>query len=478
MTSPKDKLEHELTSFRRDQAYAYLQRLSGVKPAEIRGQRSRALLTHEAGLELIARAVASGELPPHEYAAVCAHVARAFAEVAYAGARTSTLALTSQQVDVEGDTRSLGGLLGEWLGEGRAARRERLSSAADGLLGQYAEQLVAARARADRAAGEALSRLAAPRHPDAGPEKGVTGLAEQWLELSKDVASEAYARARAETQAQGEGGLDTLWATLGTPMRGLFRDEGRYRRLADELAPLGLRQQLAQSARLAPPHPGPFPAPHVLVAAAPRDVRLSPSSIDVGLASELLGADALGRAMAHVHASPALPFALRHASAATISRAAGAICTLRFTETSFLRKRRGLSIREAGAVARIAGAFVLLESRLGAAALLARSLSGNHLQARAQVLCERALLGPVPPGCSLFLLTRLSASSAFRGKVWAPSLVYALRERFDVDWYENPRAAEPLRGAFARAGDFSVEGLVEELGARIERGAEKLSELF
>lgn len=478
MASPKDKLDLELTTFRRDQAFAYLQRLSGVAPAELRSQRSRALLTHEAGLELIASAVASGELPPGEYAAVCAHVARAHAEAAYAKARAGTLALTTQQVDVEGDTRSVAALLGEWLEETRAPRRGLLEGALDGLLGEYAEQLVAARDRADAAAGQALARLSAQRHPDAGPEKGGTELAEQWLTITKDVASEAFSRARSAARSQGESGLDTLWAALGTPMRGLFRPEGRYRRLADELSPLGLRRQLVLGARLAPPHPGPFPAPHVLVAVAPRDIRVSPSRVDAGLATELLAADALGRATAHVHASPALPFALRHASAGSLARAAGSLCMLRFTETSFLRKRRGLSSREAGEVARLSAAFVLTESRLAAATLLVRNLRGPDLQGRSQALCERALLGPVPPGCSLFLLTRLSAGSAFRGKVWAPSLVYALRERFDADWYENPRAGEPLRGAFARAGDFSVEGLAEELGARIERGPERLSELF
>jgi hypothetical protein len=203
-----------------------------------------------------------------------------------------------------------------------------------------------------------------------------------------------------------------------------------------------------------------------------------PARAELGLASELSAADALGRAAAHVHASPALPFALRHASAGTVARALGSLSTLRFSEPAFWQKRRELNTREAGELARASAAFVLLETRLLAASVLARGLTGVEASEPAQALAERALLGPVPPGAALFLLTRLSASSAFRGKVWGGGLVYALRERFNEDWYANPHAGEPLRGAAARAGDFSVEALAAELGARCEDGPRKLSELF
>ena len=39
-------------------------------------------------------------------------------------------------------------------------------------------------------------------------------------------------------------------------------------------------------------------------------------------------------------------------------------------------------------------------------------------------------------------------------------------------------AIRPLRGAFARAGELSVEAFATELGAQIGRGPGKLSELF
>lgn len=478
MPSPNEKLVVEIEAFRRDQALAYLQRLAGTPPEEVRGQRSRALLVHDVGLELVQDALRGGEISPHEHAAVCAHIARAAAESRYEQARIVSANLASSPIRVGSETHQLADALREWSQATNPATRTRLEAAADGPFGEHAQYLMRTRALADDAAAKVLAKLAPARHPDAGPEGGVAQVAEQWLRDSADLASEAFHAARASARCERESGLDTLWACLGTPMCGLFRTEGRFRRLSEELAPLGLRTQLARSARLAPGHPGPFPAPQVLVINAPHRIRVSPSAIEIGLVNELLAAEALGRAAAHTHASPSLPYTLRHASAGTVARSIGGLSQLRFSEPSFLRKRRGLSIREAGDIARISTAFILLDSRLAAASLLGRGLRGTDAEGRAQALCERALMGHVPPGIAQFLLTRLSASSAFRGKVWAPALAHSLRERFDSDWHENPRAGEPLRGAMARAGDFSVEGFAEELGANIAGGLGKLSELF
>jgi hypothetical protein len=473
-----EKLERALQAFRRDQAMAYLHRLSGGAANQAPAQRARAFLCSEAAFEAIAAGHASGELAGAAYAALCAHVARAHAETRYGEARARSLELPDRPLQVEGELRPIGVLSGDWLHERSAARRARLLAALDAPLAEHALALVRARLRADQAAGNALARLAPERHPDAGPAGGSAQLAERWLGLTEDLAREAFAAARRLFSVEGEGGLDNLWAVTGQALGGLFPPAGRYRRLAAELAPLGLRTQLARAGRLVPPHPGPFAAPQLLLPAIPRDVRIAPSRLELGLGSELLAAEALGRALAHVHAAPALPFALRHPSAASVARAAGGLLALRFAEPRFLRKRREQSQREAGDLARLAAGFALADGRLAAAAVLARDLDPERALEAAQPLCERALGGQVPPGCALALLVRISAGSAFRGKLWAPALVYALRERFDEDWYENPRAAEPLRGAFARAGDFSVEAFAEELGAQIERGPGKLSELF
>lgn len=477
MQAPSTRLEHSLAAFRREQALAYVRALA--EPEAPEGSRSaRDQLGSEPLLALLDEALRTDGLSPACHAAAAAHLLRAQAERCYAVARRESAMLAARELRLEGTSRPLGAVYAEFVRERASDRRARSVATLATPLGEHAQRLLAARASADRAAAQLLAQLGAQRHPDAGPEQGMAQPAESWLSDSQDLAQEAFLHARKLAEVEGEGGLDTLWALLGTRYHGLFPRPGRYRRLAAELDPLGLRRELARAARLGPEHGDLFGATQVAPVAVPHDVRVLPARAEFGLASELSAADALGRAAGHVHASAALPVALRHASAATVARALGAVTMLRFSEPLFLRKRRELNAREAGELARASAGFWLLETRLLAAAVLARGLLGDDAAERAQTLAERALLGPVPPGVALFLLTRLSPSAALRGKVWGAGLCYALRERFDEDWYANPHAADPLRGAAARAGDFSVEGLAAELGARREDGLRKLSELF
>jgi hypothetical protein len=179
-----------------------------------------------------------------------------------------------------------------------------------------------------------------------------------------------------------------------------------------------------------------------------------------------------------VHASAALPFALRQPTVASVARAVGALAVLRLAEPGFLRRQRGLVRKDAEQAARAAATFALFDARFAAAAVLARPLRAGEGTALAAALAVRALTQPLPEALAAALVLRLSPGGPFRAQAHAPGLVWALRERFDEDWYANPRAAEPLRGAMARAGDFSVEAFAEELGAKSEQGLRKLSELF
>jgi hypothetical protein len=169
---------------------------------------------------------------------------------------------------------------------------------------------------------------------------------------------------------------------------------------------------------------------------------------------------------------------LRHGTVGTVARAFGTLSALRLAEPVFLRRARGQSGRESAILARSAATYLLFESRLAAAAVLARGMSGSEVVARSASLAERALLGPVPEQFGAFLALRLSPGGSFRGKAHAFALAAAMRERFDEDWFLNPRAGEPLRGALARGGELSVESLAEELGSTLEGGLSKLSELF
>jgi hypothetical protein len=437
------------------------------------------MLASERGEELFAAAESSGELDAQTLAAAAAHFGRARLEQRYAAARESTSSLLAREVSVEGDTRSLGALLGEWSATGSPAQRDRLTRAMIPELAAFARLILERRDQTDHAVFELFGRLGTARHADAGPEGGGREAAQRWLDQSAELTREALGFAQKSLGHEGSGGLDHLWLALGQEFRGLFTREGRLRRLAGEWEPLGLRRLLSARARATGDHPGPLLAPHVVVLAAPGEVRLSEASREYGLASELATAEAIGRVVGIVHASEALPFVTRFASVGSVARAVGALAVQRLLEPGFLRKSRGLSNREADVIARVAAAYFLLDSRLLAAAVLARSLSSESASALddATALAEQALLGPVSTAAAPLVL-RIAPGAPFRAKAHAPALSWALREQFDDDWYLNPRAGEPLRGALARAGGFSIESFAEELGCNVERGIAKLSELF
>lgn len=477
-SSPGLELERAVLSFRREQGAGYLRKLAGQPLDPRMDARARALLASERGLELLASAVDSGEVDPTHYAAVCAHYARATLERTFERARTSTSTLLDREVSVEGETRSVGELLGEWSALTNTAQRERSLRAMSPALEAYAEAFLRARSDSDAAVGELFKQLAPERHKDAGPQGGGLDVAERWLTDTEALCQEALSFAKRTHASEAETGFDTLWLSLGQPMRGLFARDARSRRLASEWEPLGLRRLLSARARSAPDHPGPFLAPQLVVLAAPGEVRISAAVREYGLASELASAETIGRAVGVVHGSSVLPVGFRFASVGTCARALGSLAVQRFVEPRFLRKVRQLSVRESDIIARLSAFYYLLDTRLCAAAVLARGKGGPTALDEIAALAERALLGSVQRGPAAALLLRSSPGGAFRGKAHGPALAWALRERFDDDWYLNPHAAEPLRGAAARAGEFSVEDFATELGTELALGVSKIAELF
>ncbi len=473
MPSPASELGRAIAAFRHDQASGYLRQLTGQPFDQRLEGRARAFLGSERAEELLDQAKA--ELSPTLYAACCAHFARAAFERSFAAARRATSTLLEREVSVEGDTRSIGALLGEWAGLTRS--RDRVIAAMGPVLEDYASELLEARSEADHAAGVLLAKLQPPRHADAGPEDALDR-ASHFLDATRELTREAIEFAARAHQQRVETGLDAIWVGLGQSLRGLVPRDSRMRRLASEWEPLGLRQLLAVRARAAVEHAGPFVAPHLVVLEAPTQVRMSACEREYGLASELASAEAIGRALGIAHGSVTLPMATRFASVGTVARAMGSLAVVRLMEPHFLRRQRGLSVRESEQVARLCALWFLLDARLSAAQALGRSLRGPTALDQATALAETALLGSVPRGPAATLVLRASGGAVFRGKAHAPALAWAFRERFDEDWYLNPRTAEPLRGALAQAGEFSIEGFAEELSTSLERGVAKLSELF
>jgi hypothetical protein len=65
----------------------------------------------------------------------------------------------------------------------------------------------------------------------------------------------------------------------------------------------------------------------------------------------------------------------------------------------------------------------------------------------------------------------------WRGQCAGLAAANALRERFDHDWYRNPRVAETLRGAAARSGELAALAWLEELGGAAEHSGTRITEL-
>jgi hypothetical protein len=475
MTPAGDRLRKALETFRRELALEYQRQLAG-EPRE--SSRALSYLVSDEALELLGNAQQAGELSPSEYAAVCAHFARARLEQGYVSVRKLQAGFGARPVAVANDKLPAAQVLREWSLSPVPARREAIERGLDGELADLAQQSLDGRSRGDGRVHALASRIALPRHADAGPEGGSAAQAARFLADSQDLMREALDLSLRQERLDADDGATALWAVLAHRFTGMFTAEGRPRRTALDWEPLGLRALLTSHARASYTHDGPGVMPHVLARAMPRDVRVCPSALDGGLAGELAYADGVGRAVGYVHASPALPFALRHASVATLARSMGALGVLRFVEPLFLRRVRGLVKRESETVARAAATFMLLDARLAAAAVLARPLSGPQALEQAAELASKALTLPLPQGVAAWLVVRLSPGGPFRAKSQALGIAEMLRTRFDEDWFLNPRSAEPLRGALSRAGEFSVEAFAAELSATPEAGLRKLSELF
>ncbi|HYZ89054.1 MAG TPA: hypothetical protein VE620_07150, partial [Myxococcales bacterium] len=111
----------------------------------------------------------------------------------------------------------------------------------------------------------------------------------------------------------------------------------------------------------------------------------------------------------------------------------------------------------------------LLEVRLRAARALA-SLEGHRsgLGARAEQayreLHVRATLTELPSALALRELDPwLFAWGELRGHALAASLRTFLRERFDEDWWRNPRSAAALQGLWSRGGRPTAAELWKEI---------------
>ncbi len=407
---------------------------------------------------LRAETFVEAELAPDERGAAAAHLARAVFERATAAFRDDRRDEGATLVALERDRVPAAGAAAFLLDPLRARFAARALEPVGRSLAVRAEE--ASRLGVEKA-GRWLRAVEGPPHPDGGPGR------ERRRELAEGVLRDS------------QGALDTVRERFGVaelwqwPLalhgdRGLFRPERRFQRIAADLEGWGLRSVLAAHVSVASERPG--VRARIAARRVPERIRLAGPSVD-GVLGEWLAAVGLGRALALALVSPAVPPPLRRPVAETVSRSLGVLVAQVATGPLTLRKR-GLTRAESRAAASVGAALTLLRARLDAAAVLAE---GAPLEGRAGLVARATGTG-ADPGAA-FLLATSAASPRFRASITGLSLYAALRERFDEDFFRNPRAAEPIRGAAARGGALSAEAFLEEVDGSLDGVVDRLSEL-
>ena len=427
------------------------------------------------------RALGSGEprealessasyIEPAEHGASLALLARAAREeiAARRGVpwRSARDVLRVQDVEVvRGEARSLGSLAIDALAAKDGSRRAEALDA----LGSAITRGASARHEAADEGASVAARIHArgPAAPDAGPAGAeLATLARTFLDATDDAMREAMARAAHGTPFRDPRTVEDALAVLRAPaVDPLVAPRERTRRLASFLAPLGLDSPLSSRARMDATHP--FVAPDPFVIALDGRVVIAPSPLEVGLATELGLARAVGAALGPLLGAPALPIALRARPWGSVPLALGDLVAWLHVEPLFLRRARGLDGAALEALRRAAIALVLVRARVLASRI---SIAGDARERRergAEALVRALGVedATMPAGIADPGPIDLDHPAALRAAMAVPAIVAVLRERFDEDWFRNPRAAEPLRAAASRGLGLSIEAWTAELGA-------------
>lgn len=193
-----------------------------------------------------------------------------------------------------------------------------------------------------------------------------------------------------------------------------------------------------------------------------------------GGASDWLGLlDAAGRGAAAAMARPST-------RDAALPAAVGALGAWMLLEPRFLERWTGIDRRKAGDVVRRLALRLLFRLRTAAAALrvaaeVERGTGGRAWHEAHREALSRAALAPWPVGLAGRDADVEAHRATLAGATWAAQIQVDLRERFDEDYWRNPRTAEALAGRLAAGSPgpgtdrpplaYAAEALLARLGA-------------
>jgi len=369
----------------------------------------------------------------------------------------------------------------------RAADALAAGQGPDGRIGLGDASLAIRRERArdrraalGRAVGEAFAGAAAAR--EAWAEERARARAEVGLLPDWDVVVEADALLNASDDAYADvlgwlarrealsprpaGDLDRadlLHLLALAPWEGLF-PAGMLalalRELADSLRLDLSRLRIDDAAR-----PAQWPGAHALGARV--SFRRQGGAAD--WESLLL---ASGAALAAAHGPPP------HARDAAFGAAVGALLASLLLDRRWAERRLGVDRSRADDLRRVLALRRLFALRTSAAALrvateVARGTAGAAWREAHRDALSQATLAAWPDGLAGRDADADAHAAALRGAALAARLARSLRDRFDEDWWRNPRAAEALGGMLA-AGAVAPGTSPEGEAPRLREGAEAL----
>ncbi|MET0385978.1 MAG: hypothetical protein ABW321_08475 [Polyangiales bacterium] len=305
--------------------------------------------------------------------------------------------------------------------------------------------------------------------------------AQTWLEQTDDAARELFGWLVKRVAGHPRGTLgDLVTAIRAESLDGLAPPSRRFLRLAAGARRLGFERDMTARMHGETGHVALLPFSSCVAVAVPDNVHVVQSERDMGLLSDLAVAQGLGEALGLALTSPALGSPLRRPLGESVSSAFGGLFLQLRADAGYLRAVDGFERDTAAPAARHAAFWLLLRSRLSAALLCAAERPARSTQAQVTQLmaaAERALGWELPRGlAALTLLSQLA--QPFEAITRGCELHAALRERYDVDYYMNPRVEEVLRGAAVRGNSLTAEGFASELGSDPARALPRLIELL
>jgi hypothetical protein len=469
MGSPRDALITALERFHEDDARERIARARGDEDADPREAvlARHAALRGPAARERFEEARERGLFEGEELAPAASARRDAYAAVGEARAEARLREVLARRVPHDSDHHAPIALFTRLLAEPHPGRRRAMARSLEGAPALHAAQ------RSGLADVEE-SLEGARWLPPAPIAK--SGEAREVLRATKDLWTEALARLAHSSKAELETWSDLFFALrrpeLGDP-RAASR---RWRRIAAELAPLGVAEALNKRARVERATRAALGSEVVslLAPSLPHEVRVLPATIELGVASERDARIALGRAAALAWTHPALsPLARRQEG--SVGPALGALFAHLCAEPR-APIAEGLSTGEARAVRELASALELFELRTAAASALAQEEGHASFAEAARELIIEAWGVDVAPAIAASVALRPGHPERLRALRLAPPLFVALRDQYDEDWWRNPRAAAPLRAACERGAALSIEAWAEELRARTTELASRLAE--